>query len=344
MTLIQKEIKAVYLWETKVRPSTQPITTAWIYHNSDLWLISLSSDWSNWITIADKNLWATTVYTNWDTLSEANCWKFYQWGNNYWFAWSGSLTTSSSQVNASSYWPNNYYSDATWRTSTTWDSSNNTNLRWDDTNTNAARKWPCDTWFHIPSLSEWSSLNNLWITLWAWTNSNWTALKKNLKLPLAWLRNYSNASVADTNSYGNYWSTWYTWTNNAYYFYFNASSIHTQWAYYRSDWFSIRPFKNEAVQPREWEEWTNVYPWSLLSFNEIAAMALSNSSEAAAELNSHSTEYFNKFSTEWKLWYYSSWWYYYMSSDWTQSWRIRTSEGRYMCYYTNLTPNWRDSR
>ena len=108
--------------------------TAGIYHNSSLWLISLSSDWTTRYTIADKNLWATTVYNDWNTLSEANCGKFYQRWNNYWFPYSWSVTTSSSQVNAGSYWPWNYYSSSTFilRSSSPewWDSSNNANLRW----------------------------------------------------------------------------------------------------------------------------------------------------------------------------------------------------------------------
>lgn len=294
---------AIYMWR-----EAQPITTAWIYHNAEQGLISLSSDGSNWLTIADKNLWATST----DVTSSASYWYYYQRWNNYWFPTTWSVTTSSTAVNASSYWPNNYYSNSTWRTSTTWDSSNNTNLRWDDTNTNEARKWPCDTWFHIPSLSEWDSLNNLWITLWAWTNSNWTALKTNLKLPLAWLRNYSNASVADTNSYGNYWSTWYTWTNNAYYFYFNASSIHTQWAYYRSDWFSIRPFSNTPTQPDNSRE--VLYQQggvTLKSYEEIVNLYNNVGYQACLdELNTDAQWYYDKFLSEWRLEYYSATWYY----------------------------------
>ena len=62
---------------------TNLIKIPWIYYNENLWLISYSVDWQNWITIADKNLWATQVYNYWDVMTEANCWKFYQWWNNY---------------------------------------------------------------------------------------------------------------------------------------------------------------------------------------------------------------------------------------------------------------------
>ena len=102
-----------------------------IFWSSNDGLISLSSDGTTWITIADKNLWATTVWNSWDTLSQNNCWKYYQRWNNYWFPRTWSVTTSSTQVDASTYWPWNYYSSSTfitynWR----WDTTDNWNLRW----------------------------------------------------------------------------------------------------------------------------------------------------------------------------------------------------------------------
>lgn len=108
--------------------------SAWVFRSSSLWLISLSSDWQTWITIQDKNLWATTVYNDWDTLSEANCGKYYQWGNNYWFPRTGSVTTSSTKVDARDYWPWNYYYSSTFITVSSrpyaWDTTDNANLRW----------------------------------------------------------------------------------------------------------------------------------------------------------------------------------------------------------------------
>ena len=105
---------------------------AWIFWNQTEWLISITSDWTTWYTIQDKNLWATTVYNNWDTLSQSNCGKYYQWGNNYWFAWTWSVTTSWTKVNAQNYWPWNYYESSTFIKNSNWywDSSNNDNLRW----------------------------------------------------------------------------------------------------------------------------------------------------------------------------------------------------------------------
>ena len=108
------------------------IEAGWIFWSSVDWLISLSSDWTTWITISDKNLWATQVWNSWDTLSEANCGKYYQWGNNYWFPRTWTIANqSTTQVDVSSYWPWNYYSSDTfikynWR----WDTTDNWNLWW----------------------------------------------------------------------------------------------------------------------------------------------------------------------------------------------------------------------
>lgn len=107
------------------------IEAGWIFWSSTDWLISLSSDWQTWITIADKNLWATQVRNSWDTISESNCGKYYQRWNNYWFPRTWSVTTSSTQVDASAYWPWNYYSSNTFITySWRWDSTDNWNLWW----------------------------------------------------------------------------------------------------------------------------------------------------------------------------------------------------------------------
>ena len=110
------------------------IEAGWIFWSSADWLISLSSDWNTWITIADKNLWATTVWNSGDALSEANSGKYYQWGNNYGFPFTWSVTTSGTQVDASTYWPWNYYSSSTFITRSSspyrWDTTDNWNLRW----------------------------------------------------------------------------------------------------------------------------------------------------------------------------------------------------------------------
>lgn len=123
-------------------------TWAGIFHISTPWLISVSWDGINRITIADKNLWATTVYISWDTLSESNCgWYFQRW-NNYMFPYSWTITTSNTQVDASEYWPWNYYSSNIFiwpsRSSDSefsWNTPANPNLRWWETGVQQKQIW-----------------------------------------------------------------------------------------------------------------------------------------------------------------------------------------------------------
>lgn len=114
-------------------------TVPWagIFHNSSLWLISISADWTNWTTIQDKNLGATIVYNDGDVLSAYNCGFYYQWGNGFWFSFDSTTRTSSTKVDASGYWPDNYYYSDTFITQndvfSDWSSVRNDNLRWWET-------------------------------------------------------------------------------------------------------------------------------------------------------------------------------------------------------------------
>lgn len=252
MTLIQTAPKKIYIWV-----DVQPITTAWIYHNSDLWLISLSSDGNTRTTIADKNLGATTVYNDGDTLSQTNWWNYYQRWNCYWFAFTWPTSTSTTTVNAGNYWPTNYYSSSTFIKAQQWDSSNNANLRWWTTWTNDAMKWPCESWYHIMTNTEWNSIYQIWVSLWAWASWQWDNMKLYLKLPYWWLRTYSTWWWSNIWSAGYYWAsiqraswTWYALK-------ISSSETSPQTSGVKWIWMPIRPLKNDAVQPREW--WTVLY-------------------------------------------------------------------------------------
>lgn len=253
------KINRIYLWTQLVWPRQMP---AWIYHNSSLWLISLSPDWTNWTTIADKNYWATTVYNSWNTVSAANAWNFFQRWNNYPFPYTWATNIVNTYTDASAYWPGNYYSSSTFRNiqgyPLHWDSSLNENLWWDTTNTLAARQWPCSTWWHVPTISEWFALLDDWATLWAWNAraSCWTNLMTYLKLPIVYLHNGATPYTFNwwfiCSSFGNYqnyedWdqlmmtSSWMA----------NVMNMATVWA-------CLRPFKNVPVIPNN--SWTKLYP------------------------------------------------------------------------------------
>lgn len=74
----------------------------------------------------DRNLGATSNDIN----SPDSYGYHYQWGNNYGFPSDGEITTSSTQVNASSYGPRNPYSSDTFIIGNEdWSSVQNDNLR-----------------------------------------------------------------------------------------------------------------------------------------------------------------------------------------------------------------------
>ena len=226
----------------------------WVYHNKSLWLISLSSDWVNWITIADKNLWASVVWNDGDEYTDNNCWKTFQWWNNYWFHYVGELdNTSFDRVDASLYWPWNYYSNQTFiktPESQVQDRSSvsNTNLWWWDTWTSEHTKWPCDEWFHIPTHNEFKSFRTTCINI--WINTPWM-YSSYFMIPYSWHRQ----SIDSRNVYIGMWNFFWSSTarkdnENSYWFELYKNQGICQPVYiWRSYWCFIRPFKNEPVIP-----------------------------------------------------------------------------------------------
>lgn len=251
---------SIYYWYDK---PPQPITTPWIYHSAELWLISLSSDWSNRITIADKNLWATTVYNDWDTLSQANCGRYYQWGNKYWFPRTWTVTKSSTRVNASSYWPWNYYISIIFitRSSTpyNWSSVRNDNLWGWVTWTNEAMQWPCPSWYHVPKNTERQAVVDAGVSLGVWTSSWGNNFRVKLKLPFAGYRDYLYSSVNVQGSYGEYWSSIAYNDGAAYSLAVGSTTLTPQDKNAYANGYSIRPFANTPRPPYEWENRTKLF-------------------------------------------------------------------------------------
>ena len=108
--------------------------TGKMWYISTLWLISILVWMNQYVTMQDKNVWATVVWNDWDAITNDNRWKYFQWWNNYGFTYWSTWDTSSTLVDASSYWPNNPYSSSTFITTSDipYDRSNprNDNLRW----------------------------------------------------------------------------------------------------------------------------------------------------------------------------------------------------------------------
>ena len=219
----------------------QYITTPWIYENEELWLISISSDWQNRITIANKNLWASSKTDN-------KAW--FVWWNNYDFYWKTRTNHTWTTFNASWYWPWNYYnSPDIYIPSWPWAwCSNWKNLWWWETDTNEAKRWPCDEWYHVPSATEfenlWSIFEALWITdarqyCWSWAWAVYTCSWSTTASSKVYRWMFYKSSLDNKRIYEEYcMASWFsTWATNP--------------------WDAIRPFKNDYVIPEIW--WTILY-------------------------------------------------------------------------------------
>ena len=111
-----------------IRQNIPNVTTAWIYHSSDLWLISISSDWENWTTFEDKNLWASTAGTTSSSYWDYYCWWStsncnWQVTSSYtvqedWSAWTQSIAKSWFHIPTTTEFTNlvSLYQNLTWKT------------------------------------------------------------------------------------------------------------------------------------------------------------------------------------------------------------------------------------
>lgn len=233
----------------------------YIYHNPKLWLISLSSNWFVWITITDKNLWATEIWNPWDELTQQNVWYFYQRWNCHPRPMQNTPASMVTQVkaNAAWYWPlkpryNDIYIINSRNASNYRDSSDNFNIWWwwwdeleymyDNWNDRKLRQFMCDDWFHIPSWWELIKLLQELVRIDNILNDSWLIMErkddftpsankviywlnktfdwwKYILVPKAWWINWQNANYTP-------------WAISLY----SSSSMNTVWNWHYND--SIR--------------------------------------------------------------------------------------------------------
>lgn len=235
-----------------------PVTAAGIYWSSWLWLITLSDGAWVLITIADKNLGANAVWNPWDAYTIANTGNVFQWWNNYAFPSpldSTPITTSSSKVDASTYWPGNYYYDSTFRTGYIWMNAMNKDLWGETTGTDAARQWPCASGFHIPSKDEFQNLISKWNAVHQYIG--WR-FEEDFKLPIHGARN-ANWSASTSTTSAAYWTTSVFSDYYGMYAPINSTSAYPSMNTYHYTTFGdyIRPFKNDPVTPDS--NWAIIY-------------------------------------------------------------------------------------
>lgn len=200
--------KVVFTFRWKQIPQPTYVTSAWAYHNPDLWLISISTDWENWTTISDKNVWATVA----DPENTDSYWDIFQYWNIYHFdwEWSGWTVTTEAQIpdlTGYEWW--NLYSNDKYRTNIDWNAANK--KLWKPVafpNLLSLQKGPCDRWFHIPSAEEWTAVLNAILELeWEETEFSYDLIARYLLMahPNArkgdWDFYSSNTSIYFTNSY-----------------------------------------------------------------------------------------------------------------------------------------------
>jgi len=219
----------------------QSTTTYWSCNSTDI--IVCSWNWT-WHIIAACNIWTNI---SWTWIS--SYWYYFQWWNNHpSLSWT---TTTTTLANATWYGPWNYYSSTLfiiWSSSYAWDwtTVQNDNL-WGSWWSYIQRQWPCENWYHLPTINEWASAiqNQGWCINWCWGSDDlWDKLMNSLKLPRPWYIQRYNWKMTEISSF------WYYWTSNPYatYYwwmiYFSDYYI-WPWAWWnRANWYSVRCFKN----------------------------------------------------------------------------------------------------
>ncbi len=238
-------------WQTN--DSSQPchfVCNAWYWYdwtncvsatNCASWLSYITlSNWQSW---SCKNFWATTVW-DWSTQptdcwwGASNCnssltwlWDYYQWWRNdtWWTNWQAWWNYD---------WQTPQVDTAWW-----WSSSDTATSDWAWT-TKVWRKWPCSTWWHVPSTKDWQDMCNsvLWTTC---SNAMWynSLIATKLRLPFAGYRNRSTGYYNGQSSGSYYWSS-SPYTTDSYHLAFNTSNIRPTSSNSRATGFSVRCIKN----------------------------------------------------------------------------------------------------
>lgn len=323
----------------------------WVYHNSELWLISLSNDWEEWITMSDDVVWWGGFMAN----------NLFQRGNNYAFTNSGTIQTSSTKVSASNYWPYYYDNKLYSYYGREYPLNNNLNLRWWVTWTSLAMKWPCSEWYHIPTKDEMASLDTIMMAIWATYWPAWTSWSYYyyLKMPYSWwLTEYVwQWQINQRWIYWKYWTTTAEYYESQYYWtnlYFNQLWFYQNWhGVSLMSWWegsNIRPFKNTPVSPDS--TWTIIYDWSghaenaWIFWNEsLWLISLSNDWETRvtiADKNLWATQvrnYWDDLTSENCWWYFERWNNYMFPFSWEceTDTSITVDASNYWPYYSSST-------
>ena len=271
-------------------------------HFTWVWTITIT-DWTDTITILDRNLWAKKAWTGCEDSSwwtacawwDDTYWYHFQRWNNYGFnpldtsIKENAKPVSSDWVVWSGIYDNSWYYGTTfiksdyshwydyWKDSTN-SSSNHENLWWweldyDDANNwfgknNENRRGPCPEWFHVPSYGELQKLQNM---LNADGKRNKDTLHDKLLIPFAGLRS-AYASVDYVGYYARFWSSSPGSASipNSPYLNFDVGGLLIMGSDRRDNAFSVRcfydsyqPFTQSFTLSFMGSEWGSVSTWSI---------------------------------------------------------------------------------
>ncbi len=325
-----------------------------------------------WITILDRNLWATATWA-WIDETRESFWYYYQWWNNYGFSSDSNATiiSGNAQVDASEYWPNTenwYYSYGTFITwHNDWSSERNDNLRWWandsksnnrwlDLNNSKDRQWPCPKNYHVPSIWEWSKLLEFWAAeyeniylssdngLYKFAYNDHDAADEfynRFLIPIAgWRDNNTNIK----NNKLLLWSSSPINTTDAFRLYWESTTINAQYINRRADALPIRCFFDSYRLPIKITYDVNWWYW-VDEGNKVLQKVITYTSDNGSEYSWDIELWKVKKDNCWdgdKLCMF--WWWYTLTGDELWTWKISEDITLYAKWLTyedkSITLSW----
>lgn len=259
----------VYIW-------TEWVNIPWIYHSSDLWLISISSDWEDWTTISDKNVWATAAWT-----TSANYWNYYSW-------WA---TEDRNWKSASSYTMQEDWSLWNQTIATSW-----FHIPTQAERTNIITMLSNLTWI--------SSLNYNHAMQYFLLPRAWQMLDSS-----------TSVSYAETNWWWYYWTSTKSSTTAAYLVRTTSSALNATWSWINFPrWFTVRLFKDYWQMPTsDWTALAQLYKYNQLCALPENDWLTELNTKPQVYYNKYNTEWYITFN--WESLYYELNWTRFITAD-----------------------------
>ncbi len=189
-------------------------------------------------SISSCNVWTNTAWARWN---------YYQFGksDNSWDYWSSSYGYDWKARGWTNWWSANDWWISDWeRLVATYANQNSTDK--------AKMRWPCASWYHVPTKLEWVWVHNAW----DWWN-NWNSISAELRLPYAGNLDQATGNLVYSNR-GMYWTSS---PHLSYWFVFSIETddISSNSVTNRAMGCSVRCFKNytEIITPIDWTCWTD---------------------------------------------------------------------------------------